>query len=55
VPDLPWTIHLIAQTPMLYVPRIRNTVFAAKLAPLCPFLQVAIFNQRGGILGRAGT
>src|ERR1700722_5285324 len=45
--DLPWTIHLITEAPVLNLIRLFNAVTAPQVAPLCSFLDVAIFDEGG--------
>src|SRR5260370_3410749 len=55
VADLPRTVHLVAYAPVLHVVGGGDAVFAAQFAPARSFLDVAVFNQSGGLLRRAGA
>ncbi|PYV07655.1 MAG: hypothetical protein DMG23_15665 [Acidobacteria bacterium] len=51
--DLPGAVHFISEAPEFDLVGLLKTVLAAQVAPARPFFQVAVFDQRGGVCGRA--
>ena len=49
VTDLPGTVHLVPQAPVLHFVGLGKAVLAAQVAPLRALLHIAIFHQRGGL------
>jgi hypothetical protein len=50
VADLPWTVHFVAQTPVLNFVGLSDAVAAPQFAPL---LDVAVFDQSCRFFGRS--
>src|SRR5437879_12179156 len=50
VADLPRTVHLVAEAPVLHIVGICYAVLAAQVAPMRAFLDVTRFAQRSGLL-----
>ena len=55
VTDLPGSVHLIAQAPVLDVVGLRVSVLAAKVTPLRALRHIAIFHQCGRLLRSSRT
>ena len=55
VADLPGTIHLVPQAPVLHFVGLGKSMFAAEITPLRTLVHIAIFHQGGGFLRRAGA